>query len=214
MTRPAQLVVGALVVAAAVGVGCAAFGFVSVFTCEPGSNCYFATFFSRPGTAAEVAPSSSPTLTSAGLASTQETPVATATPPAPLASRISAEPTTSTAATPLPRDPGPAEVATRPPAEPREANGSPRADAKTPGSVDSDEDKTPRMSPVDAGVAAAEAASASTPPAATELEPGVMTDPPAGEVPDWEPIPDRSQGPIYVAPVVILPQSPRAPRGH
>jgi hypothetical protein len=215
MKRSTNIVVAALLATVALGVGYAAVGFASIFTCDASSDCFLATFFSQADGAASDAPSSSATLSSAPLPPEHESRVAGApTPtPAPPSERPPDPPTASTAYVPASRSLAMPEVAAPLPSEVqhRDTAQATPANAETPVAAESSETDAGPKAP-DASIVSGTIPPRVTSAATTEPEPGVLTDPPAGEVPDWQPIPDQSQGPILVAPVLILPSPARTPR--
>lgn len=196
--RSERLVAVALGATLALGVGYRlAVGFASTFSYD---TRFLATFLASTGGDVGDAPSSSARVTSAELPATQESPVVEGKAPAPLESRAPEEPNASTAPASAPADVTRADAATPAPAEPAPAPPEAEETDAAPGTrVEAD---------------MADASSRVTSAMPVEPEPGVMTDPPAGQVPDWEPIPDRSQAPTVVVPTLIFQAPESVPRRH
>jgi hypothetical protein len=213
MKRSTNLVVAALLATVALGVGYAAVGFASIFTCDESSGCFLATFFAQADGAASDGPSSSATLTSAPFPPEQENRVAGAFTLAPPSERPPDQPTASTAYVPARPTLAVAEAAAPATSEVqhRDTAQATAATPETPVAAESEETDAAPMAP-DADIVSGGIPPIVTSAADTEPEPGVLTDAPAGEVPDWQPIPDPSQGPILVVPVLVLPSPARTSR--
>jgi hypothetical protein len=207
MDRSARLLGGAVLAIAVLGVGYMVLGLTSAFTCDGGSDCFLARFFAPTSAGVEDGPSSSAMLASSALPAAQESQVAGTTAPAPLALRAAEEPTAFPAVVRSPHNLTLSEGETPASPELRESDAAQMipADAETPAPAEPEENDAAPITGIPPTAISA---------AAAEPEPGVLTDPPAGEVPDWKPIPDRSQGPILFLPIVVVPTPAPAPRGR
>jgi ribonuclease E len=202
--RSASMIAAAgLTFVVVVGVVYATASFASVFSCEAGSACFFASFFAPARNEPE--PPSSTTLTSSAPPSAQQGP---------------AIEVTGIVRAPPDRGPSP-EPSALPPPSPSAASAGAQADAAASAPSVPEQAAPPvaaeEAPPVDTaapdGSAAPATSIAAVPTAPAEPEPGVLTDPPAGVVLDENTTTGGAPGvtpPNVLLPVLIIPPAGRA----